>query len=75
LKKPSSFKGFEVVLEMQSVLHWNFLLQDWKKASSLNGVEIVPESVIFSALEFAPTRLEKSLLPLLLERTFSRRSF
>jgi hypothetical protein len=43
LKKPSSFKGIEVVLEMQSFLHWNFLLQDWKKASSLNGVEVVPE--------------------------------
>jgi hypothetical protein len=32
---------------MQSFLHWNFLLQAWKKASSLNGVEVVPENVIF----------------------------
>jgi hypothetical protein len=47
---------------MQSFLHWNFLLQDWKKASSINGVEVVPENLTFSALEFAPPRLEKSLL-------------
>lgn len=39
------------------------------------GVEVVPENAILSALEFPPKSLEKSLLPLLVERTFSRRSF